>query len=948
MQKKKSIKEYIKTMPRKIVILITLLVISLAGGGMMLRAFAEDLPQEIQWSGSFTETTTEWSYSTEGRRFITVTCPCGAHSGNFEEGSDYFTIDTSGNTATFTVNEEAIARFLQDKECEQVKLGEIVKWSSNSGIRFRNGTFNKQVVFDTLEEALGSDGGNETNLSLRRIAAVALYESKGMNVNLDQWSDRGCPALCFVVVDTPTKTAHFISHHFYDSFWDSLQHDDEFRLTPDNMPNTAKITIECVSTDEELLKSKEESATMGESYTYTYTADSTIIQNGITYKLKEWSWEDAKKEENGSGTSAKITINPVESDSYTITITYEEEEEEPDEPDATPTPTPSPAPHECTPGPWKYDDMEHWKVCTECSKKIPDTQGYHELEAGEPDSGGNSTKTCTVCGYSYTSHSHKWVQWAPWSTSVEYVMEYREAIAAGKTYKDFEYKNDPEKYHWKYCEYYPGCTSTLGRTTHKWDTEYRRDGGWWVIRCTECGWPKDWYPALINVTLDPRGGTFPLTGNTNPILFKDIEYYSITDLHTLGPEYYPEKEDMSFAGFAYFFEGEGFMYLPDEESKTMKGNSKYFKKLPDGSYRFLIWTDCTLLAQWRKPQYEVHYLGNSPLAQGNTITSYHEVGVEKELSPNGYYCVSHLAYNVGDVAGSVETTLANTEVTAEFKGWAMSSNGEIKYQDKETVLDVIKTSGKVNLYAVWDYGTIILPNATAADGGSKLSGWKTTDGTFISVLDNTGNYSPVEYQLKGKNETFTAVWVPNAYTVTFDSAGGTPCDPISVIYKKPFGTLPTTTKKGYTFLCWKWKVEDKVITSESIVEYATNYVLTAEWKVNDVTVLLDYNFDFEIEAVNPAKNSNLTSVNFNTDKMIFPYDSLYGVLPQPTMDGYTFAGWYFEEDADGNGCGEQDCLLNSAGTRVEKTETHTIHARWVKNQYRIDLDYNYDYSIWED
>lgn len=131
-----------------------------------------------------------------------------------------------------------------------------------------------------------------------------------------------------------------------------------------------------------------------------------------------------------------------------------------------------------------------------------------------------------------------------------------------------------------------------------------------------------------------------------------------------------------------------------------------------------------------------------------------------------------------------------------------------------------------------------------------------------------------------------------------------------------------------------------------------DHILTATWKVNDVTVYLDYTFHFEQTAQNPNKNSagfsNLTSFTNEIDKMVLEYDSYYGALPLPTMDGYTFAGWYMEKDINGNGCGHQSCLLTETGSRVTNMNSHTLYARWVKEQYRVDLDYNYDYSVWED
>ena len=151
---------------------------------------------------------------------------------------------------------------------------------------------------------------------------------------------------------------------------------------------------------------------------------------------------------------------------------------------------------------------------------------------------------------------------------------------------------------------------------------------------------------------------------------------------------------------------------------------------------------------------------------------------------------------------------------------------------------------------------------------------------------------------------------------------------------------------------WVYKPTMEIITNSSIVAYPFDHTLTAQWKVNDVTVYLDYTFHFEQTAQNPSKNSagfdKLISFTNEIDKMVLEYDSYYGMLPKPTMDGYTFAGWYFETDETGNGCGHQDCLLSETGSRVTTMNTHTLYARWVKEQYRVDLDYNYDYSVWED
>ena len=57
-----------------------------------------------------------------------------------------------------------------------------------------------------------------------------------------------------------------------------------------------------------------------------------------------------------------------------------------------------------------------------------------------------------------------------------------------------------------------------------------------------------------------------------------------------------------------------------------------------------------------------------------------------------------------------------------------------------------------------------------------------------------------------KDHTLKAIWKPNTYTVTFDPNGGTvDTSTKTVTYGQSYGTLPTPTRPGYTFLGWNGK-----------------------------------------------------------------------------------------------------------------------------------------------
>lgn len=145
--------------------------------------------------------------------------------------------------------------------------------------------------------------------------------------------------------------------------------------------------------------------------------------------------------------------------------------------------------------------------------------------------------------------------------------------------------------------------------------------------------------------------------------------------------------------------------------------------------------------------------------------------------------------NAADAAGTMtnqtiaydETTVlkpnAFTRTGYSFGGWALTENGAEAYADKATVLN-LATEGTVNLYAVW---------------------------------------------------------IQNAYLVSFDYQGGTgSVSSKNVSYGSPYGALPEYPQKtGYSFEGWYNKAGDdgaKRITSDTIVTRNENHTLYAHWR----------------------------------------------------------------------------------------------------------------------
>lgn len=118
---------------------------------------------------------------------------------------------------------------------------------------------------------------------------------------------------------------------------------------------------------------------------------------------------------------------------------------------------------------------------------------------------------------------------------------------------------------------------------------------------------------------------------------------------------------------------------------------------------------------------------------------------------------------------------------------------------------------------------------TAAKGGTKVHG---ADGKCV----NEGTYFKNGNYQKAADLTLYAQWKANSYTVTLNANGGS-CDKknISVTYDSKYGTLPTPTRKGYTFTGWYTAATGGTkVTADTKAAITANQTLYAQWKAETV------------------------------------------------------------------------------------------------------------------
>ena len=205
--------------------------------------------------------------------------------------------------------------------------------------------------------------------------------------------------------------------------------------------------------------------------------------------------------------------------------------------------------------------------------------------------------------------------------------------------------------------------------------------------------------------------------------------------------------------------------------------------------------------------------------------------------------------------------------------------------------------------------------------GYIFEGWHTNK-------DNGYIWPPPSHQPDASYEDNTdmvlyAVWEPLWPRIDFKAGNGV-ARPSSkqVRYGDTFHAMPIPVYDGYVFEGWYteetggMKVKP---TDKSYLLATTSFY--AEWS--------------------PAKyklSFNATGGTVSPDSKMVTYDALYGSLPTPTREGYTFEHWYPTETG---GNRRTETMI------VRITEDSTLYARWIPNRFDIILDPNNGGNSWD-
>ncbi len=161
-----------------------------------------------------------------------------------------------------------------------------------------------------------------------------------------------------------------------------------------------------------------------------------------------------------------------------------------------------------------------------------------------------------------------------------------------------------------------------------------------------------------------------------------------------------------------------------------------------------------------------------------------------------------------------------------------------------------------------------------------------------------------------RDMTLYARWTRNRYTVTFNANGGTTVESVNKTHGATLGTLPTTTRSGYTLDGWYTQQTGGTAISSSTTVTA-NVTYWAHWTKNAPDI---FTVTFDSNGGSAVAPQRVTS----GDTVVRPAN--------PTRTGYTFSSWHLGD------------AVFTFNTPI--TQDVTLKAIWTRNKYTVTFESN--------
>ncbi|MFA9465075.1 MAG: InlB B-repeat-containing protein [Velocimicrobium sp.] len=361
----------------------------------------------------------------------------------------------------------------------------------------------------------------------------------------------------------------------------------------------------------------------------------------------------------------------------------------------------------------------------------------------------------------------------------------------------------------------------------------------------------------------------------------------------------------------------------------------------------------------------------------NTTTQYQVEHYQQNLANDTYtlYETENLTGTTGQTvaakAKSYQGFTYDSSVDDSVVSGTISAEGSLVlrqyYKRNSYTLAFKPENGSTDIVKTLKYGAAIFAPAVVKTGYT-FSSWN----------------SMVATTMPANNQTYTAIWTPNNYSIEFDSTGGSEVSKITTTVDSVVSAPSSPIKAGYLFEGW-YRDRDLMTPYSFSTMEANNITLYAKWKLNSqLTYKVEHyqqnvsgdgytlkdteNLTGAYNATVTAKEKTYSGYVFNSQesqtvksgvvaadgslvlKLYYDRDSYnitlktnnqnkdivqtlkYGVVvsvPEVTREGYNFGGWYSDSE-----------LTNAYTFDKMPAENITVYASWMAASYMISFNTN--------
>ncbi|MDD4816051.1 MAG: InlB B-repeat-containing protein [Clostridia bacterium] len=367
----------------------------------------------------------------------------------------------------------------------------------------------------------------------------------------------------------------------------------------------------------------------------------------------------------------------------------------------------------------------------------------------------------------------------------------------------------------------------------------------------------------------------------------------------------------------------------------------------------------TLFADYTANVYTIFYDANSDNVVDTTTIIFGESFLPinlPEINDLGYTFNGWYTQNNNDDMGTLVTT--DTIFTAEISFSTINHTTQTLTLFADFAANVYTIFYDTSNDTIIDSTTITynenfsLANLPEINNlGYAFNGWYTQNNNDdMGTLITTDTIFTAEIPFSTINHTtqtltLFADFSVKVYTIFYDTSNDTVVDSTTITYKENFSlaNLPEINDLGYTFNGWYTQnnsedtgtliTTDTIFTVEipfSTINHTTQTLtLFADFTANIYTIFYDTSNDTVVDSTTIIYNENFSLAN----------------LPEINNLGYTFNGWYPQNNSEDTGTLINTDTIFTAeipfSTINHTTQTLTLFADFTANRYLLTLDNNY-------